>query len=585
VTKVIMLVSHAASFKVFNELKQYLYVKGYNDIDLSYYYFPLRFAYYDSNYIIPIFPNHNINVPAIYNHHAISTDVPQEELYLCQKLADVVEYLLQITSNFINNRPLDYNLESCSWTHSKKFVQYKKSKIYDASDILSIVDNIPKADIYLFTHAENASAVVQYLLIFNLIRKYNSHVLLGGGENLNYNNPETILLNKISENYLDNKLHKCSGDIGPTLINFLNNKEYSTSYVDIHDYFIKPWVVDFTPYELHEICGDTLYLSTVYGCSGRCPYCVGSNLHPYTSLENLEYYKDILEYISDVYPEVSITFFDTELNRDKDRFNTMLEWLIQHNIKNKLSFFINLSRLDKDSLNLIKQINVNCINSAFDGMFEYNVHRHSISTQDEFSIINNLDSLKKIVLNQGGTLAFNSVMFIPNSLDLLRYRDDPSFVTNVAMQYVKYASDLALDFNLYDLKLNSDMYFNKDKYNIKVFNYQNKKFKDLHDIDDAINNIPIFFTYDLPRKERTRILHQMFMVWKKYDFLTLNNIMSRCFDNKYKSNFTGYKSYKKLDEDMNINGYIELASYVLQDMLDMFGPNDDIVQYIMSNIR
>ncbi len=582
-SKVVMIIQHATAFKAFNELKQYLYTKDYNDIDLSYYYLPMRFAYYKMDWIMPYMHNNIINVPDIYNHFNICTDIPQEDLYVCQTTHNI-EYLLQITSNFINNKLLDDNLESCSWLHNKTFIQYKKSKLYDTSDFLEVIDDIPKADIYLFSQASFAGEVLQLLLMFSLIKKYNAHVLLGGGENNNPTNPVTILFNQISQYYIGNKLHRCSGDIGPTLINFLNNNEdYLTSYVDIHDYFIKPWKIEFTPYELHEICNNSLYLSTAYGCSGRCPYCVGSNLHSFTSLENLEYYEDIFEYMSENYPNISITFFDTELNKDINRFHKMLEWLIDHNIRNKLNFFINLLRLDNDSLDLMSRVNLGDIRAAFDGIFEYNEHRHIMQNQNEGTWLNILNKLKKIVINQGGNLAFNSVMFVPKSPDLIRYKNEPGLVSNVAMQYVKYASDIALEFNLYDLKLNSDMYFNNDKYNIKIYNYQNKKFKDLYDINSAINNIPIFFTHDFTRRDRTAALHEIFKTWKKYDLFTLNNIISKYANSRI--NLTGYKSFKNLNEDAYLNGYIMLSGYVWKDLFDMYGPNDDVVKYITANIR
>ena len=125
--------------------------------------------------------------------------------------------------------------------------------------------------------------------------------------------------------------------------------------------------------------------------------------------------------------------------------------------------------------------------------------------------------------------------------------------------------------------------FTYDKYNIKIYNYQNKKFKDLYDINSAINNIPIFFTHDFTRRDRTAALHEMFKTWKKYDLFTLNNIISKYANSRI--NLTGYKSFKNLNEDAYLNGYIMLSGYVWKDLFDMYGPNDDVVKYITANIR
>lgn len=557
ILNILMLVNNSASFKIYQELKQYLLVYDYipNEVNLAYYYIPMKVLfYYDKKQIIPEL---DFNMKDFFYSYNIQTDYSYKDLYACKSTANI-NYLLQIVHNYINNKPLDNNLDTVSWIGNKYIYNNQNRKLYTFNDILELADKIPQADIYLINYLPGAAFVVQFLIAIYLIKKFNAYVLIGGGKNLNNTNPETQLVNAIGHSYLDNKLFKCSGAIGPTVVDFLNNRPFLNSYIDIHEYFKKPWYINLSDFEVSTICENDIYISTSYGCTGHCPYCVGSNLHSFTELESLDYYKDILLYLSKHYPNSRVTFYDTELNRNKDRFNSFIEWLKDNNISNKVNFYINLQYIDDISLDILPHINIGDIRSAFDGIFERFNNRNKYNINKDPYLIK-FKQLKDVIKKQKGTLFMNSILFIPGSSDLKKYKEDPMFAEQVAKAHVLYAFDLTFEINMYGLMFNSDMFFNKDKYNIKIVNYENNRFKDLKDIANEVNNIPAFYTYDFTRRDRTHAMHSMLNVWKDNAFLT--------FDNKLQSNSS--REFRYL-------GYI-----LLNDLIDEYSIHDDVVHFLL----
>jgi len=552
-----MFVNNASTFKVYQELKQYMYVKDcLNDIDLSYYYLQTRKPYFlDNNGYI--YPRLEYNTSGIHRYFFGKDDK------LAYTITDntTVDYLLQMVDNYINNRDISYNLANQSNMNSDKLCDSITKKVITFSDFEKSLNKIPEADLYLISIHTEPLSILQYILAIYLLKKYkNCHILIGGGRNANIDNPETILINKIGESYFDNRLHRCAGAIGPTVFNFINNKDYDSCFIDIKEYFEKPWNISLTNYEVNTVCDNEMYLSTSYGCPNRCAYCSGCCSHPHTYLDNLEYYGDILRYLSSTYPQCKLVLFDNELNDDLERFKKSLYWLTNNEIKNPFMFFINLYPLDDETLSLLYKVNIGRLTTSFDGMFERLPYRkYNIDTDPKMTMFNRV---RQLAWDKGADFGITSILFVPGSPDIERYKTDESFVKTIAMNHLLYFRKAVIRIFFYQLYLNSLMYFNRDYYGIKVINYNNTKFKHLDKISNELEQLPIFYTInDLLRYEKINILHKIFSYWYKYGNVLFN-----------------LNTFSKFE-------LIRIMYSVMDDIRDIYGEHDEIYKFIHNNAK
>lgn len=554
---IIMIVNNASTFRIYQELKQYMYVKGcLNTINLSYYYLQTGKPYFLSSNGYT-YPQLDYDTNGIYKYF-FGTNNRQA----CAIIdAVTIDYILQMIDNYINNRNISYNLAQQSHMNSDALCDAITKDINTFSDFEQSLNKIPKADMYLISIDNEPLSILQYILITYLLKHYdNCHILIGGGRDIDSNNPETILINKISESYFDNRLHKCTGAIGPTVLNFLDNKDYSHCFMDIKEYFEKPWNISLTNYEVNTICENEVFLAMSYGCPDKYVYRGGCYTQSYTYLDSLEYYKDILQYLNSMHPQCKITLFGNELNDNLDTFKKILCWIISNNIKNPFTFFINLQSLDDETLYLLYKINIGRLTTSFDGMFErlpydqYDVDINSRITA--FNKIKQLGKDKNIIVN------VKSILFVPGSPDIKRYKTDKSFIKNIAMKHLLYSKESEVTMTPLRIYLNSLSYFNKIYCDINVINYNNHKFKHLDKISDELEQLPLFYTINnLPRYEKVEALYKIFLYWHRYENILFNLNKSSVF---------------KL---------IRIMYSIMDDIRDMYGEHDEIYKFIHNNAK
>ncbi len=553
---ILMFVHNASTFKVYQELKQYFLIKNYLDnINLNYCHLPLLNdpCYVDkAGYIHSRLGYNNAN--KLYKYFFNSYN---DEAYPFIGTT-TINYLLQMIDNYINKRDISYNLIYQSNIESETLFDAKTKEKITFSEFEKSLNRIPKADVYLLTIQNEPIHLFQYILVIYLLKTYpKCHVFIGGGRNVNIYTPENVLLNKIGQSYFGNRLHRCGGDIGPTVFNFLNNKDYNNCYMNIEEYFEKPWIINLSKHEVETICDNTIYLSTSYGCPNKCAYCSYCCAHPYTMINSLEYYNDILKYLNNTYPNCKIILFDNELNDNLEKFKTFLKWIITNNIKNPFLFYINLYPLDEEALSLLYKINIGRITTSLDGMFENLPYRKN-NVMNSMTIFN---KLKALALNKNAIFNITSILFVPGSPNLEKYKTDDSFIKDIALKHLLHFGNATVEIYPHELQMNSLMYLNTDYYGIKTINYDNVKFKHFTEIATELEQLPLFYTVDnFSRYDRAVTLYKIFSYWYKYE-----NILQKV------------QAYEKSE-------FADILYYAIDDIQNIYG-NDNVYMFINNIIK
>jgi len=525
-----MFVNNGYTYKIFNEAKQYLNVKDLlHSIDFNYIHLPFRYIQYVDKYN-NIIPELRFDVRKLCDYFNI-----EDTNQYAMATTPCIDYVMQMIVNYKSGNPLYYNLDNCSWVGTDKLYDVANNNVISFESLNTYFDSIEKADCYLIHMEDEALNVVLIMLAIFLIRKYNATVLIGGTKNNNDSNPLLQLMNHISSDYLDNKLIMCTGFIGPAIESYIT---YKNEYNDQHDislYFTKPWNIKLSNKELN-ICQNKIFLSLSYGCTRACSSCNAGNLCSPSYLDSLEGYNDVLKYLGQHYPNIEVILMDYEINRDPDRFKTMLNYIIDHQLNNKFTFNINLNKLDNETIDLLKYINLNRI------VTECNNYLNN-------SAISKLSLLKQICKD----MFIGIFLFEPAFANL--YKDDTYI--NIITNLIIFNLDCNIKIYPFELELNSNVFKYKDSFNVDTYNYNLVNDNLSIETNEYMHNVPIFYQYSIQRDKRTELIYKLLRRVLRYD-----EILNKCLTS-------------------SLQNITDLAYSVSNDILFYYGYNDVVYHSVV----
>ena len=493
--KIIMFMTDSASYKTYLDLKNYLNNNNYLDaVDLSYFYFD-----YSNAQAYPI---------TMYNtktHIQITRDMENDYTNKEYGYAFIytlfMETLMSVLKNYIHGKEdlLDIDnsdniyLNTIDWNH---YWGSKEARTMTNDMFNSIIKKIPKADLYLISNRldinNSAGVTIEIALALYLIRKYNSKVFIGGGHFNQSNNIIVELINAIGKEYTNGQLEYVVGTIGINVYNYLKGYEYQNKYTSIERNFMP---LKIRKREMNSYFHNTFPIELIRGCSQKCPYCCNGVINKYDRVD-ISIYNKYFQYLNENYPNSIIYLYAPELNTDKEYFINTCKYLYK-NVKNPLSFYINLDKMDDRQFNWLLKLNLAEIRFAIDGLLEKTKYRKWSDISSVYKYLNKIQDLHN---NHNLTVSCHMVANSPgyNLIDWKMYKD-------IFMNF----HDI-LTYSEFYLLTSVDYFHHPEKYGISFLYYQNR-YKELFAISSIINQIPVmYFRNDINRKE---------MVNKKYDIL------------------------------------------------------------------
>lgn len=415
---------------------------------------------------------------------------------------------MSVLKNYINNKedlldisnPENLKLNMIEWNlfFGKNMSNEKFNKV---------VNDIPKADLYLISNrldtVNTASLTIEITLALYLIRKYNSKVFMGGGHFNESTNLFVKLINKIGKEYTGGLLEYVVGTIGINIYNFLQGYEYQNKRSCIER---KHLDLQLTKKELDNYFENSLAIELIRGCPHKCPYCCNGFINKYDRVD-ISIYQNYFEYLNNYFPNTLLYLCAPELNTDKKYFLDICKYLC-NNVKNPLSFYINLSCLDDEQFDWILKLNLAEIKFSIDGIFEDSKTR---TWQKIDKVYTYLQKLQKLKLDKNINVYTYIVTNIPGhpKIDWNTYKDIFS-----QFPYI-------LAFSEFYIFTSTDYFYNPQKYGISFIYYQNR-YKELYNISNIINKIPVmYFRDDINRKELVNKDYEILRHMKKQIFIDM----------------------------------------------------------------
>ena len=272
--------------------------------------------------------------------------------------------------------------------------------------------------------------------------------------------------------------------------------------------------ITLTQKEVTDYFQNFFVIELVRGCTQGCPYCCNSPINKYDKIDINVYHK-WFEYLKQNYPNTNIYFYAPEINTDSDYFDSVLDYLIDNNIKNPLSFYINIIKLKNEQIEKICKLNVVEMNCGLDLLFDNVQYKKYGKLSDLFATI---DRLNNILESHNGYFTPYIVANVPQYT--LATWDKYKEIYTKYYNYISYS-----EFVLFPSTV---IYKNPSKYGLEYIYYQNR-YKELSAISNYINRIPVmYFRNDISRKELVNMKYEILKNMRKYVILGV----TRGFENE-----------------------------------------------------
>jgi len=529
---ILFIITDSSGYKTYLELKNYLYNLNSN-VNLSYYYI-------DANIDDIKFDSNNY-----YNMNKSLTDAFEGEDEILSKYyydyykinksfgyaiarTIFIPSALIVIENYLNKEKyLLSNINTGEYLTSIKFNKYENNIVFEQQ-----YNNIPYADLYLLSErngaCNSALLTIQLSLMFYLHRKYkNSKIIIGGGRNNTINNPIVNLINSIGLNYADKQIEYCIGDIGPVVHNYINNCNYNYVYGMNKN---KVLDLNITEYEMSSILNNNFGISFSNGCINNCPFCIGHNISRFDIIDDIDMYKPYFNYLANNYPYTNINIFDNEINHTEGYFAKFMNYILNLDMNNPITIFLDLKMITDDDIQLIKQYK----------NLKLNVSADYLDTSNKIDIVNNFKLIYKKLMNNN--ININKIYMVAN-IPNFKIINNNDFIEIFKLSYnINIYEDFRLEFS-------SDLYINANKYGIDFYNYNNidKKF---NAINNELHNIPIiYYRQDYDRQSLVNEKYKLLYKLKPYLNLINKNIIKS--NNLINSLAVSSYVYKNLIEDKN----------------------------------
>ena len=498
--KILMFLTDYASYKTYLDLKNYLHNNNFTDIELEYYYFNYTFA---NPY------KHNNQKYLFYTTNHLTHYIEQE--YTDKKDGFVIEYtmfmesFMSLLKNFINDKDdlidIDNNnifMNTVEWFNM--FNPTMNKEVFSNE-----LNKIPRADIYLISSRLGfrnfATLTIETALALYLIRKYGSKVFIGGGAVNDYGNIIPELINAAGREYTDGKLEYLVGTIGINIFNYLKGYEYQNKRSLIEQNVLP---LDFTRNELMNYFDNSFAIELIRGCTQHCPYCCNSVINKYDTID-ISNYDSWFAYLNNNFSNTHLYFYAPEINTNKDYFDRVLDYLITNNIRNPLSFYINIIKIADEQIEKLKQLNIFELSCGLDLLFDRVSYKHYQLNKT----MNKLDKIVKLCKDKHIEFHAYIVANVPKykKIDYNTYSDI----------FIKYYN--IITYSEYILMLASDIAKNPQRYGISYIYYKNR-YKELNNISKIINDIPVmYFREELTRKELVNMKYEILSNMRQYVIL------------------------------------------------------------------
>ena len=512
--KILMFITDFATYKTYLDLKNFLINNNCNNIELNYYYFNFQFTH-----SYPI----NVNNMVAHNHITkyLEKDYTNQQYGFAITHTLFLESFISILRNYINNQEdlLDIDKNNIFLNHIEWYDEFYNQKMNH--DIFNKeINNIPYADLYLISDRTDIPSTgalsVELTLALYLIRTYNSKVFIGGGVFNESKNIIVQLINAVGKEYTNGKLEYLVGTIGVNIFNYIKGYDYQNKRTPIENIVNDIYL---THEEMSDIMCNRFAIELVRGCTQKCQYCCNHTINQYSRV-NIDIYKQWLFYLSENYPNCLIHFFAPEVNTNKQYFIDVLNYIINNNIKNPFSFYINLSKIDDEQIEMLSKINLVEIKTSIDNLFDKQNNKiwYNLDIVD-----NNITKLRNILRSKHGRLQLYIVANAPtyHIVDWNTYK----YIFKKYYDIISYS-----EFYIYP----STVYFNNPAdYGITYLYYSNR-YKETSAISNIISKVPVmFFRKDRNRKDIVNMKYEILKNMKSEIILELsgavNNIRSLNF--------------------------------------------------------
>ena len=492
-----MFLSDNGSYKTYLDLKNYLYNNNCTDIELNYFYFPFIFAF---PYKVNSMPY--LDWPENHFTKYMEKDYTNREYGYSVTHTIFMESLMSVLKNYINGKEnlIDIDnscklfLNNIEW--SKLFGSNMTKEMFN-----NTLNNIPKADLYLISSRlgikSTASLSVELALALYLIRKYGSKVFIGGGA---INEPKNIvvnLINSIGKEYTNGKLEYLVGTIGINIYNYIKGYEYQNKRSPIERNVIE---LNISPYIINEYLDNKFTIELVRGCTQHCSFCCNHIINQYDNVD-ISVYNKWFQYLNTNYPNTIIQLYAPEINTNEEYFNSVIDFLLENNIRNPISFYLNITKLKNSQIEKLNKLNIFEISCSLDMLYDNNINKRYSK-----EMFNTLDNLIGLINNKK---SFFEIVIVANTP--LYKRCDYSTYKNVFMKYHNY-----ITYNEFMIYIVTPYFYNPSPYGIEYLYYKNR-YNELSAINNIINRIPVmYFRKDLNRKELINMKYEILRCMKEY---------------------------------------------------------------------
>lgn len=498
--KILMFLTDYASYKTYLDLKNYLHNNNFTDIELEYYYFNYTFAnpYKHNNQRYLFYPDNHLT------HYIEHEYTDKEGGYIIQNTM-FMESFMSVLKNFINGKDdlidIDNNhifMNTVEWFNM--FNPSMNKEVF--TDELS---KIPRADLYLISSRLGfrnfATLTVETALALYLIRKYGSKVFIGGGAVNDYDNIIPNLINAVGREYTGGKLEYLVGTIGINIYNYLKGYEYQNKRSPIERNVLP---LDFTKDELTNYFNNSFAIELIRGCTQCCPYCCNSVINKYDTID-ISNYDNWFAYFNNYSTSAHLYFYAPEINTNKEYFDRVLNYLITNNIRNPLSFYINIIKITNEQIEKLKQLNIFELSCGLDLLFDSVSYKHYELNE----ITEKLNRIIEICNNKNTMFHAYLVANVPKYKKI-----EYNTYNNI---FIKYQN--IITYSEYVLMLATNIAKNPQRYGLSYI-YYNNRYRELNTTSKIINSIPVmYFREDLTRNELVNNKYEILSNMRQYVML------------------------------------------------------------------
>ena len=537
--KILMLITDFSSYKTYLDLKNYLYNNNcLDDIDLDYFYFNYTNAH---SYHIE---KHN-TIAHIHLTRQIENEYTNKKYGYVFLYSMFVESLMSVLKNYVAGKTDLLDIDNTSKLYMNCIEWNTTLCSTMTKEQFSITfDNIPHADIYLISDRldmlNTASITLETALALYLIRKYDSKVFIGGGHFNETNNILVELINAIGREFTNGKLEYLVGTIGINIYNYLKGYEYQNKRSPIERNVLP---LNFTKAEMANFFDNSFAIELIRGCNQHCPYCCNSVINKFDRV-NIFVYDKYFKYLNEHNPGATIYLYAPELNTNKEYFIKTCEYIFE-NVKNPLSFYVNIDKIDDEQLKWLLQLNLSEIKFSIDGLFDKTKYRKWDNLSKIYSYLDRLQQLKtEKSINVFSYIVANAPCY--SLVDWKNYQDI----------FLKYHD--ILQYSEFYLLTSVDYFHNPQKYGIS-FEYYKNRYKELSAIREVIERVPVlYFREDINRKELINMKYDILRHMKKQIFIDMCGIKQNTSINFILSQMCHVYTYLDLidEDDTTLDKYI-----------------------------